>query len=68
MTRVPPMLALACDRTIELRAHYEDSRAIAEHVYYQWCLDHGYEGEADRALDRCAAHLDRAEQIRKGAL
>lgn len=64
--RVPPMLAIACDRNRELRAQYEDARAIAEHVYYQWCLDHGYEGEADRALDRCAVHIDRATLIREG--
>ncbi len=66
MTRVPPMLALVADRTVEMRAHHEESLAAGEHHHYEWLLAHGYEAEAERALDRIVAHFDRAKANREG--
>lgn len=60
------MLALVSDRTIALRAHYEDSLAAGEHHHYLWLLEHGYEAEAERALERVSVHLERAKAIREG--
>jgi len=66
MTRIPPMLALVADRTVEMRAHHEESLAAGEHHHYEWLLERGYEAEAERALDRVVAHFDRAKAIREG--
>lgn len=66
MTRIPPMLALVCDSTRERRAHYEDSLAAGEHHHYLWLCERGYEAEAERCLDRVAAHVERARAIREG--
>ena len=66
MTRIPPMLALVADRTVEMRAHHEESLAAGEHHHYEWLLERGYEAEAERALDRVVVHFDRAKAIREG--
>lgn len=62
--RVPPMLAAVSDATT--RAHYEESLAAGEHHHYLWLVEQGFESEAERTLDRIAAHLARAKEIREG--
>lgn len=60
------MLALVCDKSRERRAHYEESLAAGEHCHYEWLIEHGFEAEALRTLDRMVAHLERAKSIREG--
>lgn len=64
--RVPPMLAAVSDATIVPRAHYEESLAAGEHHHYLWLVEQGFESEAERTLDRIAAHLARPKEIREG--
>lgn len=64
--RVPPMLAAVSDATIVSRAHYEESLVAGEHHHYLWLVEQDFESEAERTLDRIAAHLARAKEIREG--
>ncbi len=68
MNRPPSFLAIASEETAELRAVREDLLSAAESQFSDWCAEHGYEGESERAIDRMLAHAERAKLIREGGL